>query len=167
MSVSLNDPLLDGDVHASGPATDGPEQAALYDDRRVPMTRLAYLLTGSVAVAEELVHDAFEQVVRRWDSIDNPGGYLRVAVVNGARSWGRRRREIPLPPLENHPAIDADAIAVRAALADLRHDEREALVLRYYAGLTDSQIAYAVDRPIGTIKSQIHRGLERMRKELA
>jgi RNA polymerase sigma factor (sigma-70 family) len=85
----------------------------------------------------------------------------------GARSLGRRRRRIPTEPLEHHPAIDGDAIAVRTALAGLRQEEREALVLRYYLGLSDSQIAESVDRPIGTVKSQIHRGLARMKEALS
>ncbi len=178
----VNDPLLasgaaprsdDGGEFAvgapAGPAVADLEraQSELYGERRLTMLRLGYLLTGSSTVAEELVHDGFEQVMRRWDDIDNPSAYLRIAVINGARSWGRRRRRFPNEPLEHHPAIDADAIAVRTALAALRHEEREALVLRYYAGLSDSQIAEAVDRPIGTVKSQIHRGLARMENALS
>ena len=179
----VNDPLLasgavprsdDSEVSSvdASPRTvakTDPERAQsdLYEARRLTMLRLGYLLTGSSTVAEELVHDGFEQLVRRWDDIDNPSAYLRVAVINGARSWGRRRRRRLNEPLEHHPAIDADAIAVRTALAALRHEEREALVLRYYAGLSDSQIAESVDRPIGTVKSQIHRGLARMENALS
>lgn len=144
----------------------GDAQAALYDEQRIAMLRLGYLLTGSRSVAEELFHDAFAQVIRRWASIESPGGYLRTAMVNGARSWGRRRRPLPPSPPPEHPAIDPDAIAVRDVLAQLRTDEREVLVLRYYAGLTDRQIADTVDRPIGTVKSQLYRGLRRMRREL-
>jgi RNA polymerase sigma factor (sigma-70 family) len=168
----VNDPLLNSAaVPRNDQGTAGPDpdraQSELYEARRLTMMRLGYLLTGSSTVAEELVHDGFEQVVRRWDEIENPSAYLRVAVINGARSWGRRRKRVSIEPLEHHPAIDADAIAVRTALAGLRHDEREALVLRYYAGLSDSQIAESVDRPIGTVKSQIHRGLARMEKALS
>jgi len=123
-------------------------------------------------VAEELVQDAFEQVVRRWDSIDNPPGYLRVAVVNGARSWGRRRRRgVTVEAgfgVETvaRLGLDADAIAMRTALASLRLAEREAIVLRYYAGMTDTQIAISVGRPVGTVKSLIHRGLGRLKEAL-
>jgi RNA polymerase sigma factor (sigma-70 family) len=175
----VNDPLLtprpvrrsdDVELSSRGPTAAAElkrSQTELYESRRIAMLRLGYLLTGSSSVAEELVHDGFEQVVRRWDAIHNPSAYLRLAVINGARSWGRRRRRTWNEPLEHHPAIDADAIAVRTALAALRHEEREALVLRYYVGLSDSQIAEAVDRPIGTVKSQIHRGLARMESALA
>ncbi|HEV7723144.1 MAG TPA: sigma factor, partial [Iamia sp.] len=57
----------------------------LFTVERIPMTRLAYLLVGSEAVAEEVVQDAFAQVYERWDRLDRPGGYLRTCVVHGAR----------------------------------------------------------------------------------
>lgn len=141
-------------------------QEELFASARVPMLRLAYLLTGSAAIAEELVQDAFEQVVRRWDTIEQPAGYLRVAVVNGARSWGRRRgRTAPAAPSEPWPDL-ADALAVRDALARLRQPQREAIVLRYYAGLTDTQIAAATGRPVGSVKALIHRGLRKLEEAL-
>jgi RNA polymerase sigma factor (sigma-70 family) len=142
-------------------------QSALFAEHALPMRRTAFLLTGSRAIAEELVQDAFEQVVRRWDAIDNPPGYLRIAVVNGARSWGRRaHRRLPVPP-ESLVELDEEAIAVRDALATLRHDEREVVVLRYFVGLTDSQISAELDRPIGTVKSQIFRALAHMKEVLS
>lgn len=142
-------------------------QAALYAEHALPLRRTAFLLTGSTAVAEELVQDAFEQLVRRWDAIENPPGYLRVAVVNGARSWGRRaHRRVPDPPA-SYVQLDQEAIDVRDALATLRHDEREVVVLRYFVGLSDSQIAADLDRPIGTVKSQIFRGLAHMKDVLS
>jgi RNA polymerase sigma-70 factor (ECF subfamily) len=61
---------------------------------------------------------------------------------------------------------DADAIVVREALALLRRAEREVIVLRYYAGLTDAQIAADVGRPVGSVKSQIHRGLRKLEEAL-
>jgi RNA polymerase sigma factor (sigma-70 family) len=142
-------------------------QAQLYADHHLALRRMAFLLTGSSAVAEELVHDAFEQVVRRWDVIEHAPGYLRVAVLNGARSWGRRERRTLPEPMTEHVVLDAEAIAVRDALAALGHDQREVIVLRYFLGLTDSQIAAELDRPIGTVKSQIHRGLVHLKEVLS
>ena len=79
----------------SGPlqSIDGRDTAfaVLFDQERTPMVRVAYLLIGSEPLAEEIVQDAFAAVYVRWDRIDNPGGYLRQSVVNGARSAGRRR----------------------------------------------------------------------------
>jgi RNA polymerase sigma-70 factor (ECF subfamily) len=53
---------------------------------------------------------------------------------------------------------------VRSELAALPHSQREVIVLRYFAGLSDSQIALELDQPIGTVKSHLRRGLEQMRK---
>ncbi len=69
--------------------------------------------------------------------------------------------------VEHVSAVDADAIAVRAVLADLPQDEREVLVLRFYADLKVEDIATELEMPAGTVKSHIHRGLARMHKELS
>ena len=61
---------------------------------------------------------------------------------------------------------DPDAIAVRDALWALPQRQREALVLRYFAGLLDREIADAMGCPVGTVKSLIHRGLIRMKETL-
>lgn len=161
----IDDPLLDAPCEDSSEESDSDAATArLYRDERLPLTRLAFLLTGSAAVAEELVQDAFEQVLRRGEEIRSPGGYLRTAVVSGARSWGRRKhrwRELDPP---DPVVLDEEAIAVRARLADLPHNQREVIVLRYFAGLTDTQIASQLDAPLGTVKSNIRRGLIEMRK---
>lgn len=94
----------------------GLAQARLFDDQRAGLTRLAFLLTGSRPVAEELVQDAFEQVVRRWDAIHAPAGYVRIAVISGARSWGRRKRP-RVGEVRDDVRVDEEAIAVRTELA--------------------------------------------------
>jgi len=161
-----NDPLLLNHPDVGEPPADvGGRQAALFAAERLSLTRLGFLLTGSTVVAEELVQDAFEQVVRRWELIDQPAGYLRSAVMSGARSWGRRKNS-PLFPQIPPTEIDHDATAVRDALAELSHQRREVLVLRYFVGLSDSQISNELDRPIGSVKSDIRRGLARMREVL-
>jgi len=58
---------------------------ALYADEAKAMSRLAYLMVGSPEQAQELVHDAFARLYERWDTVDNPGAYLRTTVVNGCR----------------------------------------------------------------------------------
>lgn len=63
----------------------------LFDHERVAMVRLAWLLTGSKPLAEEIAQDAFAKVFERWAKLDNPGGYLRTCLVNGSRKAGRRR----------------------------------------------------------------------------
>lgn len=141
---------------------------AFFADRYVPLSRIAFLLTGSSAAADEIAQDACEQVYRRWAEIRHPHAYARIAVVNGARSWGRRRttrRAAPIEPAA-HVELDADAVAVRSALAELPDRQRAALVLRFYADLKVDDIAAALDCPPGTVKSLIHRGLARVQEEL-
>ena len=161
----IDDPLLDSPCEGSSHESNSEGATArLFRDERLALTRFAFLLTGSNPVAEELVQDAFEQLVRRGGEIRSPAGYLRTAVVSGARSWGRRQhrwRQLDPP----HPVVlDEEAIAVRARLACLPHAQREVIVLRYFVGLTDTQIASQLAAPLGTVKSNIRRGLTEMRK---
>ncbi len=141
---------------------------AFYADRFDALSRLAFLLTGSSEAADEIAQGACEQVFRRWDDIDHPRAYARVAVISGARSWGRRRtvRESAPSDRARFAELDGDAIAVRIALADLPQRQREVLVLRYYADLKVDDIAVEVGARPGTVKSLIHRGLARLQGEL-
>lgn len=161
----IDDPLLNSRCEDSPVERDSHDGTSrLFRAEQLALTRFAFLLTGSNSVAEELVQDAFEQVVRRGAEIRSPSGYLRSAVVSGARSWGRRqhrwrRLDRPCPEI-----LDEEAVAVRARLACLPHAQREVIVLRYFVGLTDTQIASQLDAPLGTVKSNIRRGLTEMRK---
>ena len=141
---------------------------AFYDNRFAPLSRFAFLLTGSSEAADEIAQEACEQVLRRWEDIDHPRAYARRAVISGARSWGRRRtvRESAPAERERFAELDGDAIAVRIALADLPQRQREVLVLRYYADLKVDDIAVEVGARPGTVKSLIHRGLARLEEEL-
>jgi RNA polymerase sigma factor (sigma-70 family) len=137
-----------------------------FSNRYRSATRFAYLLTGSGEVAEELAQEAFLQVFRRWADIRNPEGYLSRALVNGARSWGRKEhRRTPDRPYGS-VEYDPDTIAVRDALLELPERQREALVLRYFLGCIDREIAEAMGCPVGTVKSLIHRGRARMKETL-
>lgn len=153
-----------GELQASGSETFD----VFFAERSARLARLAFLLTGSAAAADEIAQDACEQVLRRWGDIEYPRAYARTAVVNGARSWGRRRnvrRRTPREPVR-HAELDADAIAVREVLGALPERQREVLVLRFYADLKIHDIAIELDIPAGTVKSLIHRGLARLQEEL-
>lgn len=128
--------------------------------------RLGYLLTGSVAVAEELTQDAFSQLYPRWATVTSHRAWMRAAVVNGARMmWRRELRHVPgdVPP----PQVDeADALAVRDALDALPARQRAAVVLRYFEAMTEREIADALGCAPGTVKSLIHRSMTRMKEAL-
>lgn len=150
---------------ASGPDL-GLEE--LYRTQRSSAVRLATALTGDRAVAEEIVQDAFLEVSRRWDRLDNPAAYLRTALVNRSRSHHRRlgtmrRRQPPTPPLQvEAPELDE----LWAVMVRLPHRRRVALVLRFYEDLSIDEIARIMKCRPGTVSSLLHRGLADLRKVL-
>ena len=137
----------------------------LYRREYGPMVRLAHLITGSNEVAEDLVQDSFVKMYRYWDRADQPGAYLRMTVVNGCRSWHRRRRmereRMPRPVAE---AVELDSRELLDALARLGLRQRTALVLRFYADLAEADVARALGCRPGTAKSLVHRGLRELEK---
>jgi RNA polymerase sigma factor (sigma-70 family) len=135
---------------------------ALYDAERDAMVRLAHLLTGSPSVAEDVVQDAFLRLHGTIDDLRQPGAYLRRTVINLCHSYHRHegverrwRERQPPPPLAVAPEVDDTWRAVRALPAR----QREAPVLRFYLDMKVADIARALDLPLGTVKSDIHRGL--------
>ena len=135
----------------------------------MPMVRLAALLVGSRAVAEEVVQDAFASVSERWDGLDRPGGYLRTAVVNGCAQVLRRRsvedRHRPVP-VEIPDEIPERLIELRAALDRLTDRQRIVMVLRYFVVVPDDEIARTLDVRPSTVRSLARRALAVLRKEL-
>src|ERR1051325_8296435 len=136
-----------------------------------PLGRRATLLTRDASMAEELVQDAFVSLHRRWGALADPGaahGYLRTTVINNARSVLRHRgveeryRQAP-PPEPSGPeerAVQATEDArVMAALRTLSRRQQEVLVLRYYADLSEQDIASTLGLTRGAVKSHAHRGL--------
>ncbi len=142
---------------------------ALYSEHYRRLVRLAHLLTGSNAVAEEVVQDAFVALYRRLDRVDNPAGYLQVSVVNGCRAVGRRQglanrpRLVPVPSVQGPPELDE----TKAALARLSHRRRSAVVLRFYADLSYEEIAEVLGCRVGTAKSLVSRALKQLRQVIA
>lgn len=140
---------------------------ALFVRERTAMVRVAYLLVGSEPLAEEVVQEAFASVYARWDRIDNPGGFLRQCVVNGSRSVLRRRalerRKAQLLVDEGTAPAGRELLD---ALAALPLSWRSVVVLRFYEGMTQEEIADALDMRLGTVKSSLHRGLAMLREAL-
>lgn len=136
--------------------------------------RLAYLLTGDADRAEDAVADAFVKCYRRWRTggIDQPRAYVRRAVVNEVNSRFRRlaveRREAAKRHGDTRGTRSADEQVVDrdevfAALQALPARQRTAIVLRYYHDLSEADTAEAMAISVGTVKSSVSRGMERLR----
>lgn len=139
---------------------------ALYEERRLALVRVAYLLTSDREVAEEVVHDAVLALRPRWDAIDDPPAYLRTAVVNRCRSWLRRQRtaRAHVPPRAEEVGLGADELW--DALSRLDERRRTAIVLRFYVDLPEPEIAAVLGCRPATVRSLVHRGLAQLRKEI-
>jgi RNA polymerase sigma factor (sigma-70 family) len=146
------------------PAPDGT-LAELYALQYLAMVRLGYLLTGSTAVAEDLVQDSFVQLQRNWAGVREPTAYLRRSVVNACNTHHRRvgRERERFPGLVRDTVVPETTV-VLDALAALPHRQRAALVLRYYEDRTDAEIADALGCRPATVRSLVHRGLVALRK---
>lgn len=137
---------------------------------------LAYLLTGDRSLAEDLVQDAFVKVLGRFHDLRSRDAfwwYLRRTIVNLANSHFRRRRverawlERQRPDVASPAGPDLEERdRVLAALMTLRPEQRAAVVLRYFEDLSEADTAEALGRPVGTVKSMVSRGMERLREEL-
>jgi RNA polymerase sigma-70 factor (sigma-E family) len=138
--------------------------------------RYGYLLTGNHHDADDLVQDALIKLRSHWSQVsrkDDPTGYVRTTMARAHVSvWRRRRREVltalPLDHAVDDPGIDRAEHTGRAgriwvALAQLPPRQRTVLVLRYYEHLTDAEIAASLNvRPV-TVRSNVSRGLEKLR----
>ncbi len=130
------------------------------------MLRLAYLLTQSRAVAEDVVQDSFLRIQPRWDRLTSPAAYLRRTVTNACYSYHRRRRrEQALTVVPPAPA-EAEHDEMWDALARLSPRRRAVIVLRYYLDLSEAEIADTLGCRKGTVKSMAHRAIADLRSVL-
>ncbi|MEU8697484.1 SigE family RNA polymerase sigma factor [Streptomyces sp. NPDC048680] len=161
------------------PAKDEDAEAvftAYVRERRASLYATAYHLTGDRFEAEDLLQSALFSTYRAWDRISDKaavGGYLRRTMTNlHISAW--RRRKLNEYPTEELPETAGDTDAMRGtelravlwqALARLPELQRTMLVLRYYEGRTDPEIASILDISVGTVKSSIWRSLRRLRED--
>ncbi len=139
----------------------------LFTQQYESMVRTAFLLLGSRAEAEDVAQDAFARVDLRWSRLDNPGGYLRRCVVNRSHDTLRRRRvEQRFRGLRHEATNELGADELTDALAALPPKRRAAIVLRYYGGLKEREIAEVMRVRPGTVKSLLHRALAQLRLEI-
>lgn len=148
--------------------------ADAYRAHHAGAVRLAYLLSGDRAAAEDVVGTVWLKVHRRLQrgDVDDVGAYVRRAVVNEVNSGFRRlalvrrervRRRGDDRGVRAHDDQIADSAQLVQALARLPERTRTAVVLRYYADLSVADTAAAMGTSEGTVKSSVSRGLAQLR----
>ena len=132
------------------------------------LLRSAYLLTGDLQRAEDLVQEALVKVALRWSRLrgGNPTAYARTIIAHDHVSWWRRnRRETLAVPAEAVTAPDSadERLVVLRALGRLTRAQRAVLVLRHFDDLTERETAEILGVSVGTVKSQNAAALARLR----
>ncbi|MFE6333352.1 SigE family RNA polymerase sigma factor [Streptomyces sp. NPDC057806] len=142
------------------------------------LMRTAFLLTGEQHAAEDLVQSTLEQVYVAWrrvGSADEPDAYVRRVMINShARKHRRRLKEFlapkddsglvrEIPDTGDRIAQADDRNALLTALAQLPPRQREAVVLRYWEDLTETQTAQAMGCSVGAVKSNAAKGIAKLR----
>lgn len=154
------------------PEAEPMSRTSTFDDfyrSSYPQTvRLAYALLGWTNSAEDIVQEAFSRVWEHFDSVENPGGFVRVTVVNLCRDAQRRqaRERRPQVLVPEPPPVSGPAAELVDVLLQLPYRQRATLVLRYWAGFTEAEIADALGCRPGTVKTLAQRGLHRLRREV-
>ena len=155
----------------------------LYDRLSRQAFGLAYRMLGDGAASEDIVQEAFLSVWRQADRIDTARGKLQSLVLtvvhNKAIDFLRSKKsgagDLPLEPAEaraeegdftERVATAVDGEVVRDALGTLPEDQREAVELAYYGGLTHTEIAERLGVPLGTVKGRLRLALDKLRVTL-
>ncbi len=161
----------------------GPEDAPTYHDEfedvfrsyHERLARLAGLLCGDAAMAEDAVAEVFARLYRRWHpgTIEDVDAYLRRAVVNEISGEFRRRarrRGHTIPPTTTTATNTEDAVTERdriwEAMLRLPVRQRAVLALRYFDDASEARVAEILEMPTGTVKSTTARGLDGLRRIL-
>ena len=150
----------------------------LYTQHYQRLVRSAWLLLRDVPTAEEVVQDAFVSMHDAWQRLrdaENALAYVRQAVVNRSRSVLRHQMVVErnlqkappdMPSAEQGALASLERAAIVAARQGLTARQREAIVLRYYAGLSEAEIAAAMGISRGAVKSHTARGMAALRAAL-
>jgi RNA polymerase sigma-70 factor (sigma-E family) len=145
-------------------------------DKSMGLYRTAYLIAGDAHHAEDLLQSALEKACRRWKRIgamEHPEAYVRRIIVNLATDRWRGRRYVTELPLDEE-VVAGSAEPDPTTMVDLRHGlaaalrrlpvaMRTVLVLRYWEGLPEAEVAAELGCSVGSVKSQASRGLVRLR----
>ncbi len=166
-----------GDGAGGSAADPGVAVGTLYAQHALSLIRLAHIMLGSPAAAEDVVQEAFCGLYRRWPHLKDKSralGYLRSSVLNGCRSVRRRGTALqldeahlaPVSAAENAVLTAEERLELACALRDLPARQREVIALRFFLDLTDEQIAETLRISRPGVRSAAHRGLMSLRRML-
>jgi RNA polymerase sigma-70 factor (sigma-E family) len=158
-----------GAASLGGPGFGGPSLGDFARDHGLELTRFAYLISGDRTRADDLVQDVLLAMYRRFGArleIEQPVAYARRAIVNANISFNRRRSstEVLTATDPDRPVTDdPDPDDLWSLLAGLPHRQRVVLVMRYYLGYSDGEIAGTLGCRRGTVRSLASRALADLR----
>ena len=176
--------IPDADLLRAVAQGDEESLAAIYDRYRTILFGLLFRILGNRAEAEDVLQEVFVQVWQKARDFDENRGkaftwlvtLARSRAIDRLRSLGSRSRTIEAATKESADAVgDAieDAInnergdVVRAALKDLPEEQRAALLMAYFDGFSQSEIAERTNTPLGTVKTRMRTGMTKLREVLA
>jgi RNA polymerase sigma-70 factor (sigma-E family) len=147
---------------------------AFFSAEGESLRRLGVWLTGDAEKGADLAQEALARTYRHWGRIrsEDPGPYARRTLVNLVRSAHRRsviERRYQESQVKERAIVESSSgrvdefLRVSRALKTLPPIRRAAIVLRFYEDMSEAEIARILDRPVGTVKSDIHRGLAKLR----
>ena len=166
-------------------ARDGSALETLYDETSRVLYSLAHRVLSEREDAEEVILDVYQQVWNSADRYDPTRGsvlsWLAVMTRNRAidrvrQSNLRRTRELPIeepidapsgsPAPETQSIVEQQRALLRRAMGTLAAEQREAIELAFYSGLSHSEVAEALGAPLGTVKTRIRVGMQKLRRAL-
>ena len=161
---------FEAELVAAAQAGDRAAYGRLYD-RFAPMVHGLLLARVPRSDVDDLVQDVFLQAMRRLSSLRSAeafGGWLATIARNRARDhWRRGEETVELPDdVAGTPHPEADALAVLAAIRRLPEAYRETLVLRLVEGMTGPEIAERTGLTPGSVRVNLHRGMQMLRETL-
>ena len=172
-----DDPGARAGATAEQPRDPAAAVTDLFREHQLELVRIAMVMVGDVATAEDVVQDAFERLHQRWPRLREPVdglAYLRSSVLNGCRSVHRRaavaRKHAPELARAGAATCPENAAADRSqlltAMRSLPPRQREVLVLRYYVDLDVAEIASTLRIAPSAVRSNCTRGLAALSRTL-